>query len=528
MYKVLIADDEAIFREYMRTLLNWEQLGFSIICEAKNGLEALEKICEMKPDLALVDINMPYLNGISLIEKIKELGIMTAIILITGHSEFEYARKAIRLGVVDYILKPFHKEELIMTLLKVKGNLKQQQDERDEAKGKLELMKERYLNLMISGELIASDIDISNKLSQFGITLDLPQLVVTSIEIDDMYILWSDAEEILLWKFAVANILNELLGDDIQHITFSGPEGRILTILALEENDHIAKHMEKFRKAYSLIRQYMKFDITIGIGNPSVRFRTVRKSYLESLVALQNKVSASDSRIILASSITQDNMRIGFYPNEVDEKLLIALRTNDQEEVRQLLEDVFQYIRVNRLSSEYVYVIIMGLASLCLSFVYESGKNADMVFGKDFSPFTEIRSQVSLDALFKWSMHLFERSMKGSDDGRNSKSKKIIESVMEYIAAYYGDSSLSVEGIANGIYLNSSYLRKVFKKELNMTVNDYIVDFRMMKAKELIGCGNIKLSDISEMVGYNDAGYFSKSFKKKYGFSPSDYENQKN
>ena len=528
MLKIIIADDEAIFREYLRTLLDWGQHGFEICCEARNGAEALEMIKDRKPDIALVDINMPFLDGLGLVEKVNELRSDMAIILITGYSEFEYARKAVKLGVVDYILKPFNKEELLMTLHKIRGNLQKIQDERDAEKSSRNLMKERFLNLLISGELIINNEEIVRQMELFDIVLGQQLFIVASIEIDDMYSLWNSAEDISLWKFAVSNILNELFGEDAGHIAFNGPEGRIISIVGFEkQKDANGNCIEKYRRVCELVKRYLKFTITIGVGNPADDFKAIRNSYLESLVALQNKVAVFDSKVIQASSISSESMSIGSYPNEVNEKLVIALRTNDNEEVVMLLNDVFNYIKEKRLSFEYVYVVVMGLVSLCLSFINETGKNVDLVFGKDFSPYTEIKSKTSPDALHQWLVKLFKTVLKYSDEGRNTKSKKIVDSVREYIAENYHDSNLSVEGIANGIYINSSYLRKIFKKELNMSVSDYIVDLRLQKAKDLIGNGNMRLSDISEMVGYNDAGYFSKSFKKKYGFSPSGYENLK-
>ncbi len=525
MFKIMVADDEAIFREYLRTVLRWEHHGFEICCEARNGAEALEMIKEHKPDIALVDINMPFIDGLSLVEKINGMGSNMAIVLITGHSEFEYARRAVRLGVVDYILKPFDREELLLVLLKIKGNLLKIQEERDVEKRNRNLIRERLLNILISDENISGDAELEGQMKQFGIALGQQSYVAASIEIDELYRLWNNTEEISLWKFAVSNIIRDIFGFEGSHIVFNGPEGRIVSITGWDGKDkENAGYLDKYKRACDLVKRYLKFSITIGIGNPVHSIRAVRNSYMESLVALQNKVVSLDSKVIQASSLGSESMSIGFYPNEINEKLIIALRTNDSEDVASLLEDVFSYIRKRRLSFEYVYVVVMGLVSLCLSYVNEIGKNIEQVFGKDFSPYSEVKSKSSLEALQQWSVKLFETALNFSDEGRNTRSKKLVESVREYILENYHDSSLSVERIAQGIYINSSYLRKIFKKELNMSVNDYIVNLRLQKSKELIGNGNIKLSDISEMIGYNDAGYFSKSFKKKFGFSPSEYE----
>lgn len=534
MFKIIVADDEAIFREYMRTLIDWEQHGFRICCEARNGIEALEMINVHKPDIALVDINMPYLDGLSLVQKINELQEDMAIILITGHSEFEYARKAVKLGVVDYILKPFRKEELLMTLLKIKGSLQRLHDEKDEEKSYLNLMRERLLNILISGELKASEDEIMIQLKRFSIVPSSSYFVVASIEVDNMYSMWNDAEEILLWKFAISNILIEVMDFENKHIVFNGPEGRIIAIVELdkykedETKESEGVYIDKFRHVCKLVKKYLKFTITIGIGNPVNGIRNIRDSYLESLAALQNKVIAIGSKVLLFSDLGTESMSIGFYQNEVNEKLILALRTNSSEDITRLLSDVFKFMKDKKLSFEYVFSVVMGLVSLCLSYINEIDKNVDKVFGKDFSPYIEIRNKTSLDALYKWTVEIFEKTLAFSEESRYTKSKVIVDSVREYIEKNYHNSSLSVEGIACEFYINSSYLRRIFRKELDMSVNDYIVDIRMQKAKELIGHGNTRLSDISEMVGYNDTGYFSKSFKKKFGFSPSEYENIKN
>jgi two-component system response regulator YesN len=120
---------------------------------------------------------------------------------------------------------------------------------------------------------------------------------------------------------------------------------------------------------------------------------------------------------------------------------------------------------------------------------------------------------------------LFERTVRLTTATRLTRSRKIAEAAKEYIEAHFPEPDLGVETIAQHLYINSSYLRSVFKKEVGMTVIDYLLLVRMNKAKELIRAGQIKLADIAEMIGYSDAGYFSKSFKKHYGLSPSEYEN---
>lgn len=125
---ISIVDDELLFRQYLKNFINWKDFGFDVIWEAKNGEEALEKVREKVPDIMLVDINMPFMNGLDLSRQMKLEFPETHIVLVTGQGEFEYARKAIRLGVKDYILKPFTKEELIETINNIKNDIEKNEE----------------------------------------------------------------------------------------------------------------------------------------------------------------------------------------------------------------------------------------------------------------------------------------------------------------------------------------------------------------------------------------------------------------
>ena len=120
MIKVLIVDDEYLLRQLIRNTLDWGSLGFEIIAEAEDGEQALEVIEDTRPQLAIVDINIPLLNGLELSKSIRKNYPQIRIIILTGYGEFEYAKEAISLGVSNYILKPINKEELEKAILDIK------------------------------------------------------------------------------------------------------------------------------------------------------------------------------------------------------------------------------------------------------------------------------------------------------------------------------------------------------------------------------------------------------------------------
>lgn len=140
MYQVLLADDESIFLEFMQNIINWAELDCRICSCAANGRTALDCILSQRPDIAFIDISMPLLNGIEVCQAVREKEIPVKLIIMTGHDEFSFAYQAIKLGIDDYLLKPFSKEELSEALQKVIRSLGERLEESRE--GTLENMEE--------------------------------------------------------------------------------------------------------------------------------------------------------------------------------------------------------------------------------------------------------------------------------------------------------------------------------------------------------------------------------------------------
>ncbi|QHT62343.1 response regulator [Paenibacillus lycopersici] len=544
MLQVLIADDEWMFREYLRTALDWELYGFRICGEAKNGEEALELAKASPPDIALVDITMPFMDGLELTERLKAEYPAVSVVLITGHNEFDYARRALKLGVEDYILKPFSKDELTLTMLKLQERHLKQREEQTTLQHHLQLMRENVLVRLVSGELAEPHEGLKQLLASYQMTLDAPAYAVACIEIDEMDRKWSEVSERLLWKYAVTNILAEAMeASGGKPVLFNGPEGRIVCLYGIFEAngsrmppdpnrsfaaaENALPRLEPFEKLCLLIKKYLHFSITIGVGGVyDCSVAGIRGSYGEALTALQNKFVLGSDRVIAYGRHLSGGTGSAQYPPELGDELQLLLRAQDEARIHAKLNELFVGIREQRLSIDYAYVICMSLVSICLGYVTEAGHPIEDCFGEHFFPYKEIRGLTSIDEVESWMKALFNKAAQYTRRYKKTRSSIIAQSAKSFIEERYIDSELNVDIVAQQSYINPSYLRAVFKKEIGMTVTDYITHVRMNRAKELIGEGNRKLSDIAEAIGYSDGSYFSKSFKKFFGWSPSEYENR--
>ncbi len=392
-------DDEPLIRKGIRAKLDCHALGIDILEEAFDGIDALKKIKHISPDIVITDIKMPGMDGIHLIKEALLCKQRCRFVVISGYSEFEYAKQAMKLGVQEYILKPVDPLELKRAIITIILSIEEQ-------------MKER------SNKVFCENCEQNNS-------------------------------------------------------------NRRETVLSIPE---------------------------------------VSKS--------RNMNKTGDGKEYLADK--SNTKGTGFYPNEINEKLITYLRLNNFDQIKKELDILFDYLDKKRLSDEYTYAIVISLKSICLSYITEMGKDIEDVLGKKFSPLSVVNRKITLEMANKLIFELFKKTVIYFSKNKKSKTKKVAEIVKEYIDRNYKDNKLNIERISKSLFLNPDYLRKVFKKELNITLTEYITGVRMRKAKELLESGNIRISDLCCEVGFNDASYFSKCFKKYYGLSPRDYENTKN
>ncbi|NMO94903.1 response regulator [Paenibacillus lemnae] len=544
LIKLMIVDDEAIFRDYLCTLLPWDEYGMKITIVAKNGKDALVQAEAAIPHIALIDINMPFMDGLQLSEELKKLSPDIGIVLVTGHNEFEYARKALKLGVQDYILKPFSKEELLLTLLNIQENMLKVQEDKETHQASKMMMREVYLNRLVNGELEDSEDKLMEQLRDLGYAPMSGMFQVAVIEIDNMNARWRHISDRELWKFAVTNILSETLDIPGNHIVFNGSEGRIVCIY--EVGDHgvqgfsgaagqavspsppLAAYVEGCKQLKFLIRKYLKFTVTIGVGRIHSGYAQIKQSYQEALLALQNKFVVGQDQVIdygTQAAITGKTAG-GFLAPHMSESLLVGMRSGDWDSVKRQLEDIFDGLEQERMPIDYVFVICMSLVSLCLSCVSENGHPIEDCFGEDFYPYSEIVTKPTIEEAGTWLIHLFNKANRYTQLHKKTKSGKIAETAKAWIDQHYTDPELKVEQIAQSVFINPSYLRAIFKKMNGMTVTDYILQKRMQHAKSLLSASKpLRLADIAEAIGYHDPAYFSRAFKKYYGYSPSEFEN---
>lgn len=536
MLKIMIADDEFYFREALKISLPWKELGFDICGEAKNGRDALEKAEVLKPEIIIVDINMPIMDGLEFVQNLKEKGINSKIIILTGHSEFNYAKQAVQLGVHNYVLKPVKEEELTKALLDIKKVIKKETDIKIEidslkrqVKESLPMLKNKFLNGLLQGERIGRGKETFNKMEYLNINIYSEYYLIATIELDCEENSGWNEEDKQLWRFAVSNISSEILAEQFDFDICSDIEDRICIIIGKNGMKHDSDFNFLIENSLELIRaavcNHLNFTVTIGVGTEKDELFDITTSYKESIIALKNKISVGKNRVIFYSTVADSVIKGNLFTGEYRSQLLMNMRTADEKEVHKLLKQIFMKMHGENIHHEIIFVVCIEMVAVCLELILEAGLSFKDILpdNRELNIIEEIQSKKSIDEMESWIEGIFMCTLEIIKRNKSSKASRLIEEVKKYIEGNYQNDELSIDEIAKNLYVNYAHLCFIFKKHAGITINEYLTQLRIKKAKELIDAGNTLILDVADRVGYADANYFGKCFKKHYGLAPSRY-----
>ena len=283
MYKLLIVDDEKQVREGLKRLLPWQDYGITIIGEAINGREALEIIKAQRPDIVLLDIQMPVMNGLELAERIHGQYPECKFVVLSGYNDFARVREAMRYGAVDYLLKPSGKEEFIRTIEEIIDSLEDSLISRLHNSEYLALLKNNVLNRLVSGTI--SSRELKDRLALLQLDLSSGCFGIASVEIaKDKNMVEDDAS----WQiFNVCNICDEIMvqsGKGVAFTDFSGRVNMIIKDFSGWSTDTQLKNL--LESCIGEIKKRLKLKVTIAVGNQVSSTRKMYVSYKNALRTL--------------------------------------------------------------------------------------------------------------------------------------------------------------------------------------------------------------------------------------------------
>lgn len=527
-YTVLLVDDEEEVIQIIMKKLDWEEIGFSVVGYACNGVKALEMVEEYQPDVVMTDIKMPYMNGMELSHHIKMEYPTTKILIFTGFDEFEYAREAIHLEVEEYVLKPVNSMELTNVFRQLKMKLDQEISE----KRNMEILKRYYMeslpllqanfySMLMEGRV--REEEISGYLSDCQLSFDGPFFCCLVVHTSSSQM--PENMNILLLSTSVQKQAEEHLGERWKAKAFPYFENTVL-IAQLKSESEITELTDDCDRFCKYALHIIGAVVTVGIGQVCGNIHDLSQSYSSARNAVSYRVIYGASRAInVKESVPQEVSKPDLAKDAQLSNLFKMIRLGSAEDVTSAVKQYLNHESFTEKSLQMYHVDLMELLSALYRFAANHEVTAE-AFPENMNVLYARLLDMDADILQKWLTDISLLFREELLDARNRSTKSFVSRAKEYVHNNYTDEGLSLDRICKVLGVSNSYFSTVFKKKTGKSFIGYLTDYRMDQASRLLIETNNKSYIIAKQVGYADSNYFSYVFKRRFGVSPSRYRTE--
>lgn len=531
--RLLIAEDELWLRKRLVSTIDWSSYGISEVYEAEDGGEALEIALKEKPDIVITDIRMPELSGIDLMKKLNENSIFSKMIVVSGYDDFEYAQGALRMGAINYLLKPVDEEELLDSVKRCVEELKKEKNKEtvfDKQSAASEMLMEHIYEDLIFETSEKRTEELLQKLSRKEIGFPFQSAAVVNMQVREHTFFVNDKVKSDMWS--VYQWLRRNLQEDCYECQYLYMRGSQIVLL-LFGDDLEAKFMERVENWVQLILEALQKELNISLfmaaGDVTDDFSGIHRSYEMAQKKIKEKRAEEKRILALRNQETEQelNTRFDDVYGEYDFKLLIKeIRNGDSEKAQTELQAILQSSSRRLQSADMMKLqlfymnFINRIAGACLP---ECEAYADELAMQCMTVMREliyIGSDTIVTEMWDCLRKFVEKLVEVYQENNGKRKHWMIDQVLQYVEENY-NTALSTRDIAGRFFMNTSYFSKFFHEQMGCTFSNYLINVRVEKAKMMLTQTNMKLYDIAEAVGYTNVQYFSTIFKEKEGLTPS-------
>lgn len=501
--RVVIVEDEIRIREGITKLLSKTNEEFELVGEAENGEDGLSLLCELRPDIVITDIRMPLMDGLEMLTQMMHEGLNTKAIVLSAYSEFEYARKAMKLGVTEYLLKPITYHDFLQALENVKYQVEKERQDKPAQIGTIE----QIFQFLVDGSLEINDELISYLSNNYQIEKEQSFVIVCTYLGSNYQEVWEKTKAV--FKHALS------MYENLSYCIIEAPyRNSLLTILYHYKSSRdlerwlqyqiLNKHFEKCAIGWIEASGIMQLEHSVKLLYP----------YMDWNISLDREI------LISYPKITQIQTASCVYPIELETRVKTAICAYDWDKVSQIMKE-FQksfldgqiYIpkEIKECYVRFLWVMISIAKEVgCIEAQkLDSQKLLEMIMN------AQTKEEL-------WSASDFLVSLMIPEQRKDEAVHLTVKKVVSIIHEFY-QTGITLEEISIRLNMTPEYIGTLFHKEIGVTFSAYMKNFRINKAKELLCGTQYKLYEISEKVGYNDPKYFSKVFKEITGQLPTDY-----
>lgn len=536
MRKVFLVEDEKVIREGFRDKIPWEQYGFSLAGEASDGEMALPMIRKIRPDVLITDIKMPFMDGLSLSEIVKEEFPKIRIIIISGYDDFEYARQAIAAGVDQYLLKPITRLTLRNVLLELKEKLDQEQEQKDYQIQYQDEMQEfeqfslrRFFEKILDGKLSVKEIYEEAAQKSLELNASSYNLILFTIyekseaaTADRRERFTRRQQEVFHYFLRHPQYILFRLNVNCYGVLVKGEESQM--------EELAERSLESIRAALAPEESHLEWYA--AVGTPVERlsllpqcYKTVNHYFAFRFIMPGRHILTESTLADHLSSQEEKNIGTVDFMQMDPEIIRDFLSRGADKEIHDFVESYLENIQAALQSRMFQSYVILNVRFAVVAFLESIGASQADYAGRIEQAVKEIHG--GEEELFTYFAGMLGLAMEIRDQINNYQGGKMLKKALDYIEDNFDKESLSLNTAAEKIGVSASYLSAIFSQNMQKTFVEYVTEKRIEKAKKLLKQTEKSSGEIAKEVGYKDAHYFSFVFKKLQGCSPREYRAEK-
>ena len=539
MIKVFLIEDEIVIREALERMIPWKEYGFELVGKAKDGEIALPMIRKSKPDVLITDIKMPFMDGLTLSSIVKKEFPNIRIVIVSGSDDFEYARKAIAIGVDDYLLKPIARADFEKVLKKIQKDFEEKDRQQDYYKKFEREMKEYennsrrdFFEMLVTKHTDLQKIYEKAEQLSIDITAESYNLVFFSLAAS------KDSDSVDQgYSQKAADVQKQI--DDVLQVEANTYMFRnqmfSYVVLLTGEYDTMQR---KTKNCVETLQKIMEKDECglewiVCASEPVERLSQLPDCYEKGMQIFAY-------RYFGYSHVISSDMVLGNNTEENELKDLVAVDTNVvnptifqnflcnalEDETDSFVKNYIQMVGESALKSKmFRQYILLNIHFCIVSFLQKLGYEKDVIDNSllEASGMNQVADLSVIEESIKKAL---QKAIELREEKSRGKYQNVLQSAVQYMEENFSDENMTLNTVACVANVSANHFSAMFSQKMGQTFIEYLTGLRMNKAKELLRCTDKRSGEIALEVGYKDSHYFSFLFKKTQGCTPSEYRNQ--